>query len=470
MSELSGAINLPYAGRILIVDDIYDEKISAAVTSLAQTGLPIQYWDGKGKIPDTIRNVRVVILDLKLDPEMDRDKGLQFYSLAAQALHEIPGPYLVIIMCGDFDAEIDPPNLRKVYEDRFESPIHGYLSSEGLDKEEELAKPESLAELIVKELGGKAVLQLIMLWEHVADRARDLALQDLLSLQVDETIVALIKALCEGIGDESATRELVGIMMRLILRRATEVQQFYCLDTVVRILKVHKPKQAADAQTTTPAPQNLRKIERRLYHNMFFYHPLATERIWTGDIFKTKGNSKYDEYAIVVTPACDLSQGKTTSVTVAFAFPLRENCLKDLEYSPYKTDPPAMKKLKAIREEHIKSGDTTPLTEVPADVLKQVKERFFDPKFRNLPDWFHRFWAFVDQDGDPEPFGICFNFNNVRTVELGAIVPPEWKRVCRLDSPYLEDILLKFGSHSLGIGIPDWDYGDVSESAQTPAS
>lgn len=97
-------------GKILVVDNEYDSKIEKAVNALVQDGLPVQYWNGKDDLPETIRNVRVVVLDLDLAGAGFRSPGLTHYGLAVQALNKIPGPYLVIIMAQDFIKD-DPENL-----------------------------------------------------------------------------------------------------------------------------------------------------------------------------------------------------------------------------------------------------------------------------------------------------------------------------------------------------------------------
>ena len=53
-------------GRILFVDDKYDDDIQKAPIKLVEKGIPVQYWDAKGDPPDIMCNIRVVILDLDL--------------------------------------------------------------------------------------------------------------------------------------------------------------------------------------------------------------------------------------------------------------------------------------------------------------------------------------------------------------------------------------------------------------------
>ena len=144
-------------GKILIVDDKYDEAIEAAVTTLVQSGMSVQYWNGKGNFPEMIRNVRVVVLDLALTGLEDRLSGPGFYYSAAQALNKIPGPFLVVIMSVEFN-EDDPSNLEDAYKGFFDSPICGFISKTGLKRADELDDPKRIAEIIVSSIADKTTV------------------------------------------------------------------------------------------------------------------------------------------------------------------------------------------------------------------------------------------------------------------------------------------------------------------------
>ena len=45
-----------------------------------------------------------------------------------------------------------------------------------------------------------------------------------------------------------------------------------------------------------------------VYNRLMFYDQGLKERAWTGDIYKTSGTGKFDEYAMVLTPRCNLAQ------------------------------------------------------------------------------------------------------------------------------------------------------------------
>lgn len=408
-------------GKILLVDDVYDDVIKRALTALIEEGMPVQFWNGKGDFPDMIRNVRVVILDLDLTGVGTRSPGPEFYYPAAEALNKIPGPFLVIIMAIDFN-EDDPSGLDSYYREHY-GPLCGFIVERGLSKDEELEDPSRLQKLIVSSIAKKKILNLILLWEAVVDRAKDRSLSDLVAKEIENTVSALIKSLCKDFGEEAASRELVNVMMRLVSRRIGGCEEINSLNELIKEIN------AELLQKTTEYPG---KDDTLLYNRLMFYEPGPGETVWTGDIFRTSRVSKYDKYAIVLTPACDLVHGKTTRVLTCFAFPLDEKCFEDPEYPPNKIDSVVVKKLKEGAK--------------PSDILKK---RYLLRKGK-LPANFHILWNFRDRN---KTFGVCFDFNNVRTIEIAKL--RKWKRVCRLDSPFVEEILEKYGRLVSRIGTLD---------------
>ena len=344
-------------------------------------------------------------------------------------LNKIPGPFLVAIMALDFN-EDDPQNLVKSYEHFFGPPFPGYVLPKGLKKDVEEETPAAIADLILGPLREKKILSLVLLWENLVDRAKDLSMKNLVRVEVENAIIELIQSIWNELGDKparSATRQLVQTMMTLVSRNVTGGTVYEKLDALVQeISKMQRP--------TGRDP--------RLYHHLMFYQPLETEGIWTGEIYKVieQTNCQY-EYAIVMTPPCDIVQGKATSMLMCFGFAVKEECIEDTTYPPYVIDPSVSKKISNM--------------EWTRDRLRAyVKERYLAGG-QSLPDRLYRVRHFAD-DMKGQPFDICFDFNNVRTV------PPEdlkkWKRICRLDSPFIDEMMQKYGTQAGRIGTPDWSH------------
>mgnify|MGYP001028985875 CR=1 FL=1 len=413
---------LPCVGKILIVDDKYDDAVKTAVTQLVARGLAVHYWNGSGDFPETILNVRVVILDLDLLDLKTRPAGPEAYYPAAEALSKIPGPFLVAIMALDCREE-DPSSLKEVFEEYYDLPFPGFVVKKGLTKDEVCDEPVRIVRLISEAIVKQKILNLIVLWELVLDRAKDLGMKHLVQMGIEPTIVGLIRSICEESGEESAARELVTKMMRLV-SRSLHGKEYAGLDNLIRELN-----RSAPSVTKTSL----------LYNRLKFYRLEEKEPIWTGDIYRTVGEKKYDQYAIVLTPTCDLAQGKATSVLACFAFPLKEEFLEDPEYPPYAID-------SYVREKRAKSPEPS-----RAQLAQLVKKRYFLRE--GLPTRFYAIGHFADET-DKETFGICFDFDNVRSIALTDL--GKWKRIVRLDSPFIEDMLQRYGARATRIGAPDW--------------
>ena len=408
-------------GKILFVDDRYDDTISAAVTNLLMKGLPVQYWNSKGDFPDTIRNVRIVILDLDLVGLGQRSGGDSDYYLAAEALSKIPGPFLVVIMATEY-TDKDPENLRRVYEDFYQRPFPGFLSEQGLSRDDEISDVNLILKRIEAAIDKNRILKMILLLESTLEKAQDLAMKDLARMEIENSIVALVQSTFNDFGLESGARELIGIMMRLLTRSACQGKDFSEFDKVVRDLN------------KLPSPAT---TDRLMYHRLTFFQPGPGETVWTGDIYETSNERKYDQYAIVLTPACDLAQDKAQFALACFAFPLKEEFLNDLQYPPYVVDDECRELAKSSISK----------------AAELVKEKYFDFRSkRKLAQRMYRIAHLVHNGG--EPFGVCFDFTNVRSLPVDDV--KKWKRVCRLDSPFIEDMLQKYGSHAFRIGVPDW--------------
>jgi hypothetical protein len=416
-----------FYGKVLIVDDNYDETISKAISALVKKGLSVQYWDGKNDFPKTIRNVRVVILDLDLINMKIRPPGYQFYLPAVEALKKIPSPFLVVIMAIDFNND-DPENLEKAYKEFTGIPIHGFIIKEGLSKDEELDNPDRLAVLVISSIKAERIMRLILSWENVVDKAKDSALKDLvINEEIEGTVIALVNMYCKSLDEEFATRELINVMMRLVSRRINKDLEFQTFQELVN--EINK-------EYNLLPPQKRPRIGSLISNKIMFYTP-ESEGLWTGDIYRSQDQIKYYNYAIILTPPCDLAHSKTKSARVCFGFPLEDKYLEDTEYPPYIIDP-------AILNGKMNENKS---------IIDYIKEKYI--KGKDLPMSCYQLWKFIDSKENEKPIGICFDFNSVRSLPTENI--EKWDRICRLDSPFIEEILEKYARYVFRIGAPDFN-------------
>ena len=414
-------------GKILFIDDKYSD-VKKAVEKLVEKGMTVQYWNGKGDFPVSIFNVRVVIIDLDLSGIGTRAAGPEFYLSAAQVLNKIPGPFVAIIMALDYNTD-DPSSLNSYYKEKFpESPLCGVVAKNGLTKDEVDEDPTTLKKIIETTISEDKILGLVLAWEGVMDKAQDKAFSDIITKEIRCTVLSLVKSLCRDFGEESAAREFVITMMRLVSRRTFEPKEFQDLDTLTRELNLIN----IDDPDKYPCEEDL-----QMHNKLMFFEPVSTEMVWTGDIFKTSGLPRFDDYAIVLTPVCDLVNNKTAKVLMCIGFPVDEAFFKDSEYPPYKID----NGVKDI-ELQAKNRDKT---------ANFIKNKYMLGKPR-LPDSLFFLWNFEDE---AKILGICFNFNNIKTLSAIEINESKWKRIRRLDSPFIQELLERYGRFASRVGTPE---------------
>ncbi len=409
-------------GKILFIDDKYTE-VKRAISNLIKSGMAVQYWNGKDdKFPD-VQNIRVVVLDIDLSGKGSRAQGETYYALAAKALAKVPGPFIVILMANDYTDD-DPGNFEGYYCDHMETPLCGLVSKKGLTKQEELGSKEILKTLIDTTIENDVVLNLLINWENVVDKAQDLAFKDVVTEGIKCTVVSIVKSLCRDFGEDSAARELVMTLMRLISRRVSEPSEFNGLSELVKKVYHEIPEDLEDYP---------RKEHISMNNKLMYYQPNG-EKVWTGDIYKISGSKKYDDYAIVITPVCDLVQNKTDTVLTCIGFPVLETCFGDTSYPPYLIDGTVKKTAQR--------GD-------PDKTVTLIKERYIFGK-QKMPESLFFLWNF-EEGGNT--FGLCFNFNNIQTIEKAKI--EKLPKVSRLDSPYVQDMLEKYGRFASRVGTPE---------------
>jgi hypothetical protein len=415
-------------GKILIVDNEFDETIEKAVKTLVKDGVTVQYWNGDGKLPSTIENVRIIILDLDLrkrnqEEEIEsigRTPGYTHYALAIKALNEIRGPYLVIIMAHDFIPKDDPKNLREAFKEAFGKPICGIVSDEGLTKAEELKNPEKLNEIITKSVTNSDILKMVFLWEDIIDTSTDLALNDLVEKDFEPAISRITKVFCKEMGDDAASRELIDLLMQLVSRNVKVGKPFNEFKQLVGVenKKSNLPLAPADAKA--------------LFNKIMFYNS-AGEMPWTGDIYQVKGSANRD-YAIIINSPCDLAQKNAWAYRVCFGFLVDKTRFDNLDYAPYKIDPKLVKRRK----------------DNPGEPLEDFKQ-FAKARYSNNSDLTESLYL-LHNAGEKDPFmSLCFDFNDVTSVSEEKL--NEWIRICRLDSPFVEHMLQRYASNAFRIGL-----------------
>ena len=404
-------MKLNEVGKVLFIDDDY-ETIAEVTSSFLQKNIQVQYWNGAGALPKNIYNARVVVTDLDLtDTNLKAAMGDTFFFSIVDAVSQIPQPFPLIFVAREFDPQ-DPRKFKRAYKVRAKTPFPGFLSEKGLTKAE--LNPTGLKELIDSLLENNEILELILTWETLYDKAKDSALNEISIGNVENSIRTVVKILCNNCHEnKGATRELIDELSRLVSRNSIQNEDF---ENLVKIIDGINETQVEDKST---------KQDLLLLSKLIFYRPAEEEEIMTGDIFETNERFKY---AVILSPKCDLMQNKLEKALICYGFPLKKAYFRNKNYPPHKNDT-------VIVSLHKKSHKMV-------EIADEIEKRYLG---KDLPSSLHVIWNFTEKEQ-----GICLDLNNVQSIDLNQVKDWKklkiWKRLCRIDSPYMEEILQKYGS------------------------
>jgi len=265
--------------------------------------------------------------------------------------------------------------------------LHGVIAPGGIRKEE-ASDTTRLQELIVSSIQNEKALNLLLLWEKIADKAKDKTFEDLMSKELNSTILSLVELLCRNVGTEAAAREFVDTLMRLVSQKTVDHEKFEELNKLVKDLK--------EKAGEIVKPENYPTThDRSLYNKLMFFVPDIDESYWTGDILQTEdGRAKEERYAFILTPACDFAQNKGCKVLISFAF-------------------------------------------IDSNLNSE-----------NTPDNIFSLLNF--KENETETCKLHLDLNNVQSIKKDIL--KTWTRICRLDSPFSEEVLAAYGTYVSRVG------------------
>lgn len=396
--------------KVLVIDDKFD-SVSELIKNLTSCGVPILFWDGQGELPKSVLNVRVLILDLNL---IGGDFYNEMYDDVADRIKDISGPYAVLIVSNYNNIEA-PDHLLQAYLDVTGKELPGIVIRPGFTKEQAL-DVEKVIDSLESTLQKYDVLRIILLTELVLDDGRHNILKKLGTKQFNNTVRSLIDCINRESGKESAAREFALLMARFITRNMSASEHY---------------KELTAAIESISPPTSNEPDEWSYVGNLRAYlEPEASEGFWTGDIFSIGIDGKIPIYAILITPKCDISVGKADLLTFCKGYKVPgEDCI-DNDYPLLKCE----KKLK----------------------INDLKDRIRDQRW---PIRYYPLHCFIDEEHSKKAIQIIFDFQQIESITEDNLRSREWSRICRLDSPYIEDLLQKHSSYCSRLGTP----------AQTPS-
>ena len=391
-----------------MIDDRF-ETVRNVISRFAKAGIPILYWRGRNKPPKTINNVRIVLLDLDL---IGSGEGYDFYDDVASVLAKIPGPYAVLIVSVNATPD-SPGKLETAFLEVNGREIPGFVIHHPFIKRGD-QNVDAIIDTIKNALMKNSLFNCLLIAEQILEHAKDISLSELAQKRFDSSFKTLIKSIAKGRGEESVARELISFLVRLQARNAIEASDYDKLKLI--LLKI------SSEQVTGGSPD----LNRRIMHLRTYYIPDPKEKIWTGDVYKTNFSDPARRYAILMTPACDISLGKATYLKFCYGFTISEKDLANQNHVLFSLD----------------------------SSLKKTSDakKYLGPV--GVPIRFYALDNFRNSDTPGELERLLIDFQSIESIAISKFSRKRWRRLCRLDSPYVEDLLQKYGSHSIRIGTP----------------
>lgn len=419
-----------FPGKVLFIDNRFDE-IQEFFTKLASSSVSVQYWDPNNALDRPITNVRIVILDLYLKNTEDVRGTPSFYIPAAEALRKITGPFILFIFSDGFDSDKDICGLCDTYSNLCKKPLSTIGKITGIEKES-----TTLDEILIAMKSGfeeTDILKMISTWDNLLNEAKDNTLLQLAEEGFEKEIQEFVKASTRGIDDNSIPREFASTMIRLISRHINNGSEFEKFGKILARIR--------------SAPSS--SIENPLLQHLQMYHkPSITEKTWTGDIYEMKSHLEsssvsFWNFSLVLTPACDIAQKVKRKLET---FLLCDGCVIDVE-SVKNPDHPFRKNVNAFKFPTKEEGQSD------TDWNKNIMNTLNTASTNHLPEKYYVVWHFK-LNGNY--VGICFDFQRVRSIKIEDMDPLlNGQRSYRLDSPFVDDILQKFGSFANRLGTPE---------------
>lgn len=403
-------------GRILVVDDVY-EDVADIVQRFREEGYGVIYREGPSDDMGELSNVRLVILDLDLRG-LGPGTDLEWPALVLKRLTEGGNAFYLVAVWSKHVRNGETPDdrdwlveLKEAYAEQTGRPFPD-LFLRPFRKQPEQGE---LLERIRKWVEETPHAGLVFEWERLLNKARDHATSKILDLE-GGSLSSLVKVLRKEVG-EGANRELVQLFNKVLLRYMTT-------GDLARIGGLMERLGEGDIDPDWYA---------RFHRLQAYYLPDKAEPVWTGDIFETDEDDYRKGYAVVITPRCDLAQGKVDKIKIAYAMKVDDN--SRTQQQAFRTIRPG----KPFRQDG-------KLTSRASRFLKRVAgedglpERFYILRFiRTEETYFH----------------LVVDLHSVHSVPL-VEAEEEWKqrRICRLDSPYIEDLMHRYAALSERVGVP----------------
>lgn len=409
-----------FLGKVLIVDDQLNDPVKNLIYKLTEKGLNVQYWNSKKDFYKSVSNVRILILDLDLTDGVVPRGNQSFFYAPAKVLGQIEGPYIVILYAINY-MKSDIADIKLAYKNIYGTPFEGYIEGiDGLPKEK---GANELIKIMSSIIDKKDIYKLIISWEKLLDKSIDQGMKKFVREKFENEVKEFVKSLEEDVGTESLPREFVSNMMRFVTRYMHRGSEY---------MELKKLLETITSNGTSGSISDLLLQNRNMY-----FTPDQRERIWTGDLFRIKNAKDLCDYAIIITPECDIAQDKVGNYLVCKGFALDLARLKDKKHPIYSID----KKFK-IPDRNGMSNE-----QFESKIRGQLN------RLKNEHDRYYTIWNYSEEEG--KYFGLCFDFQNIQSIDKDKFKKKFGRmRTSRLDMPFITEFVQKYSYFTTRLGVP----------------
>lgn len=403
-------------GRILVIDDV-PEQVNEIVDSLRQKGESVIFTTS---MPEDafLENVRLLILDLYL---VGNDKEAS-YEAVASILQKVSEKteFFIIALWTKFAGTASQnqriiDELKELFNERTNAELKAiFLEPFGKIN----ITQKELVDRLEKSIASNPICGLLLEIERSIENARDRAVSDLI---VTASVSAILKTLKEEIGDVALSRQMVDLFLKVLARHCKSTKTM--ADCVKKLL----------TQSVITDVNKYGDI-----HNLQSYCNVSnSELVWTGDVLERE-NGKED-YAVIVSPACDFAQRKKRPLDFMKIIPAVR--INHTDLLSCRDNPDLLKNIRTKLKAKLSPEDCVQAVMTG----RSLKKRLFILRF-------------LKDASEGTFFHLVLDFQRVSNIPFKetatSLAEEGWRRVCRIDTPIIDNLLQQYSAYSSRIGIP----------------
>jgi hypothetical protein len=422
-----------FPGNVLIIDDKFDLIYGERPTGpnrveysnfkkiknyCDDNGLPLLSISDVSNIQvieekiNKINNVRLLILDLDLDGDgnvTDADEQLVI-SILDIAIKRFGYFFLLI-------NSITPQNWNGIKQNIPANNI-GIISLVN-NLEEHIDKTDRIAAKLDSIINRNYSIKLIYSFESKLNNARDKAFKEFIDYD-KETWQNWIQSL-RGESGSLVHHDISNVFISLIKQYMIDIQ--------------FETGAGSSNQLDSAV---LKKIYVGANYLKNIDGALNDQPIWTGNLYKTTRKNDFQEYAMVLTPECDIAQRKFDKHKIVFGVEVNSTSLN--EYAITDGNAPIIARMFPKNEGKWKKRNS---------IIESIRLNKFGEHYFQLP--------FASENEK----GILFDYRSIESVAETAIKKSKWILCSRINDPLMTEIMDKYSNLYNRKGLITYPYAEM---------